>query len=149
MKPPASLRFTKKHALTIMFGGTVGFLAYLWLEPPFLSYKNLPFPTKQYQVKAGQVIPLHVRRCSSAASVQAYAVTHELRSETRPEAPPYIMPAEFVTIVPGCEEGVSLINRVPDATPPDRYRVHGLAIINGPFRPRTVPWHSQPFEVVP
>lgn len=121
----------------------------LYFEKPFLSYVNLPFPVRLAQVKAGEVIPLTVRRCNSSDVIRFYDVTHEIRSLSDPSRPPRILTSERVSIAPGCTEGVSLINMVPKNSPPGRYVVTGLGIVQGTARTFAVPWYSQPFEVVP
>lgn len=120
----------------------------LFLEKPFLTYENLPFPPQIQKVRPGEVMPLVVRRCNSASSVRFYDVTHELRRVDRPE-PPRIMKGERVKIDPGCRQGLSTVNEVPLDTPPGVYIAAGLGIVEGTVRTFAVPWYSQPFEVTP
>lgn len=135
--------------LFLAFGVACGALVVwgFYFEKPYLEYRNLPFPPTLQRVRPGQIIPLTVVRCSSADDVRSYTVTHELRNEV-PGKPTVIMPAELVAITPGCHRSTSLINLVPLGTPGGAYRVHGIAIVSGALRSISVPWTSQPFEVI-
>jgi hypothetical protein len=134
----------------VLLVACIAILAYgLAFEKPFLRYENLPFPAKLQQVKRGEVIPILVRRCSTASEDRFYDVTHELRSQSDPGAPTYLMKTERVLIRPGCHESTSMVNRVPPDTPPGTYVATGLGVVDGMLRQLTVPWHSQPFEVLP
>ena len=133
-------------ALALACAGIVAWA--MFIERPFLSYHNLPFPPELQRVKPGQVMPLTVERCSTASSIESYTVTHELR-ETTGKRPAIIIPATLVTVMPGCHKSTSLVNIVPGATPPGTYRIHGVAIVQGSLRSFAVPWSSQPFEVTP
>lgn len=117
-----------------------------FVQKPYLSYTNLPFPANLQQVKPGQVMPLTVRRCSSSSTIESYTVTHSLQNLDG-KSPAVIMPATLVTVEPGCAISTSLIDLVPDATPPGKYRIVGVAIIQGTLRTFPVPWWSQEFEV--
>lgn len=119
-----------------------------FLETPFLSYQNLPFPPDLSTVRPGQVMPLTVERCSTARGIESYTVTHELRNE-RADLPAITMPAMLVTVQPGCHKSISLVNLVPAVTPAGVYRIHGVAIVQGSIKSFAVPWSSQPFEVAP
>lgn len=132
--------------MSIAVGLMVGALYLLWFQEPYLTYKNLPFPPTLQTVKPGQVMPLTVVRCSSASTIKSYTITHELRNEDG-RSPAVIMPATLVTVAPGCAQTTSLVNLVPAATPPGRYRIVGVAIVEGALRSIPVPWSSQAFEV--
>ena len=118
-------------------------------EKPFLSYENVPFPTQIAQVKAGDAIPVTVRRCSTADGPRFYDISHELRSVANPEHNVVTLKGERAKITPGCATGTSRINVIPPGTPPGMYYVTGLGIVEGTLRTFAVPWSSQPFEVVP
>jgi hypothetical protein len=139
-------------ALLIVFAllvvGQAAFIAYAAFERPFLTYENLPFPTQTTMVKAGEVVPLMVRRCNNTSTTRVYLVTHELERLDALQ-PNVILLAEPVPIQPGCTTGASRVNRIPAGTPPGKYRLVGAGIIEGSLRMLTVPWQSQPFEVVP
>jgi hypothetical protein len=120
----------------------------LWFERPFLSYKNLPFPTEMAVVRPGDVIPLRVARCNSSDTVRFYGITHELISLDRLNEPSSILRHETVALSPGCEESISRLNVIPPATQPGRYMARGIGIAQGMMRTFSVPWYSQPFEVV-
>lgn len=132
--------------LVLTIGGIAVWAFYI--EPPFLSYHNLPFPADLQRVKPGQVMPLTVERCSTSKNIESYTITHELRYESG-DRPAIVMPATLVTVPPGCHRAINLVNLVPSVTPPGRYRIYGFAIVQGSLRSFAVPWSSQPFEVVP
>lgn len=144
-----SLQKWARHApYSIAFGLVAGLGLALWFQPPYLTYENLPFPPHLKAVRAGEVMPLTVRRCNSSGTLQAYLVTHELDSLSNPAMAAIVMPALPTAIKPGCETVTSLINLVPAATPPGRYRIVGTGITQGALRSHVVPWHSEPFDVV-
>ena len=122
----------------------------LFIDQPYLSYKNLPFPTTIQKVRAGEVIPLRVYRCNDTDTVQVYTVAHLIVSLDK-ELPSFVLPPnELVPIEAGCTEAVSMINRIPQEAPPGTYSVVGVARIPMLLgRKALVPWHSQPFEVMP
>jgi len=127
-------------ALCVITGGWA-----LYIERPDLTYENLPFPAELRQVRAGQVMPLTVRRCNHSTGIKAYVITHALVNvETGAKI---IMPDALTTMQPGCETVTSTINLVPTATPPGRYYVSGAGIIEGRIRTWVVPWTSEAFEV--
>jgi hypothetical protein len=129
---------------------TAGVVAWaLFVEQPWLSYENLPFPPVAAKVHAGDVIPLMVKRCSSAEQTRSYAITHSVQTLSG-SGKPVVMPSGFVTIEPGCEPPtVSEFNRIPMSVTPGMYRIHGVAVVDGTLRTFAVPWSSQPFEVIP
>jgi len=141
-------KWARHDPFSIAFGIAVGLGLALWFQPPHLTYENLPFPPHLKAIKAGEVMPLTVRRCNNSDSLQAYLVTHKLESLSNPEMVAIVMPAMPTGIKPGCETVTSLINLVPAATPPGRYRIIGAGIIQGALRSYVVPWHSEPFDVV-
>lgn len=141
-----------KTAATIvgaLFGCVVLMLYGLFLERPFLTYENLPFPPQYKQVRPGEVIPLMVRRCSSSRQTQVYSVTHSLESADTNTLSVILPPNEHVSIPPGCTTSLSLINRIPKEVPPGHYRIAGRARVDSLFGERWIPWFSEVFEVTP
>ena len=121
------------------------FVFYVFLEPPFLSYGNLPFPVLTPFVNAGQAVHIVVERCSTDTKTRVYGVSHRLVGATTTT----ILPATQASVEPGCNKATSAINVVPVDTPAGRYIVDGTAEVQGTIRAVTVQWQSQPFEVVP
>lgn len=127
----------------LLFIPMVYFVAF---EQPYLSYQNLPFPPQVPLVRAGEIVPLLVRRCSSAHKAQTYTMARSLQSMDSNRW--IVLPDMTVRAEPGCTEGISLINAIPRETPPGHYRVIGLAEIQGTVRTMHVPWLSGEFAVV-
>ncbi len=136
----------------IIVTASVGFLLIwgvysLWFEPPWLSYKNLPFPVKVDVVRPGQKVPLRVVRCSKEKEERLYLLSHNLTNMSTGKN--YILISGAVPIKPGCHDETSLANEIPltfdgeDGT----YMVSGVAEISGMIRQYTVKWHSQPFRI--
>jgi hypothetical protein len=125
----------------------VGFYQWLFFfEPPWLSYKNVPFPPRQMQVQAGQPVALRVIRCNSDKFAHVYTVSRGLESlETGQFA---VLPDTVVQIRPGCSDETSLANVIPPETAKGKYRIVGIAEIQATFRSIRVEWQSQPFEVI-
>ena len=124
---------------------TMVFYAY-FLEQPYLSYQNRPFPPSIEKVTAGEPVPLIVERCNSADHLKSYKTTHSIRSETTGITT--MLPDVRVSIKPGCHRSISKVNEVPKGTAPDIYTVYGIAIAEGSLRNFNVPWSSEPFEVI-
>lgn len=120
----------------------------LLLEPPWLTYRNLPFPSELHTVKPGEVVPLIVERCNSSGSVKTYRVTRSL--QRMDGAGEYIvLTSSEVNIAPGCAIGTSRVNVVPIEALPGRYRFIGAGLIHGMLREHVVPWRSAEFIVAP
>ena len=128
--------------LAVLF---VGLLAYLvFLEAPWLTYTNSPFPVLNSPIKAGTSVQMKVGRCSTASVTRVYTLARTLKgkgSET-------VLPAGLASITPGCVTVVSAANVVPLGTPPGIYRLVGYGEIQGVVRTSSIRWESQPFEVV-
>ncbi len=137
-------QFIWHSPFVILLGLISGPLLYLYFEPPYLRYEDLPWPVTLAKVRPGQVIPVRVRRCNDSKQVRAYTVTHQLVSVDSERR--YVMEPRLTTIEPGCETTTSEINVIPAGTPPGMYRVVGAGI-GDTLRSWAVPWHSQPFEV--
>lgn len=141
------IRWLTSAPWALLVGGIAGWLAWLWFEPPWLTYTNVPFPARVIQVRAGEVVPVTVARCSTATEPRAYDVTRQLERQDQP-AQPVLLPLARVTADPGCVTATSRLHAVPPGTPPGIYRLTGRALIEGSLHSHVVPWHSQPFEVV-
>ena len=131
-------------AYVSMGAASTVFLAvyYVFLEPAFLSYGNLPFPVLTPEVHPGQPVLLKVHRCNSDKVTRVYGVSHRMIG---PET--LLLPASPTSIEPGCHEGVSALNVVPLGAKPGIYRVRGTAEVQATIRAVTVQWYSEPFEV--
>lgn len=115
----------------------------LLFEPPWLSYTNLPFPVLNPVVKAGHVVLIQVSRCSTDKGTRLYAVSHTLEGQSQS----IILPSSVAPIEPGCMTRIVATNRIPESTPPGRYRLVGYGEIQGIIRTHSVRWHSEYFEV--
>lgn len=124
------------------------FIWLIFLDPPFLSYQNLPFPVEHQRVRPGDSPRPIVERCNSDSITRLYTVAHEL---VRVDAPAknVILPSAQVSIAPGCDHVSSTISVVPPGTAPGRYYVSGHGEARGMIRTHIVPWRSAVFEVVP
>lgn len=134
-----------------MFVAVAIFMYMLFLQAPYLTYENLPFPTTLEQVASGDVMPVYIVRCNSDPIPHNYNTTRSIErlDDRKAGDPKYVMltPAE-VNIPPGCSTSVSLLNRLPEHVPPGRYRLIGAAEVQTPFRTHFVQWYSQAFQVV-
>lgn len=131
----------------------LAYLSLLWmgawygfLEPPFLSYRNLPFPSERPVVLAGQPIPLRVVRCNGDTKTRNYLISHRLIRLDAAQ-PPTILTAGSVSIEPGCTSETSKANVVPADQEQGHYFVEGFAEVNGTIRTHSIHWYSEPFYV--
>lgn len=131
--------------IIVVFGTTM----YLMLfEKPWLTYRNIPFPVEMSKVRAGDIIPMRVVRCSSANVKRTYRIGRSIVKVNEPGHAPALLPETVVAVDPGCMEVISSLNVVPLDTKPGRYFVVGIVEIQGTFREMLVEWHSQEFEVI-
>lgn len=129
---------------------------YFFLEEPFFSYINLPFavlsvsadPNQITRIKAGDAVPMLVRRCNSSRVTHVYTLSHSLVRMDRSTAE-VILPASITSISPGCSEILRRDTIVPPDTAPGLYQITGVAEVQATIRSVTVTWQSQPFEVTP
>ena len=133
--------------LSLMGVAVLALFYSLFLEQPYLAYRNVPFPAVAQKVRAGEVVPLRVSLCNNAPEPHQYAISRSLH-EVNTKALIY-MANILVPGVPGCHEGISLAHTVPKETPPGTYQLIGQTLIEGTLRTFRVDWLSQPFEVVP
>ena len=138
--------------LLFMFGMlvsvSVGAGLYFFFEPPFLSYRELPFPTKFPAVRRGEVMPILVTRCSTADSTRTYGIAHKF-VPVGWDGVEVTMKAEFASIEPGCGPTWSEINQTSKTMQPGTYRIVGVSDAKGTVRNYAVEWWSVPFEVLP
>lgn len=119
---------------------------YGFLQPPYLSYGNLPFPVLR-DPYPGEAVLLRVRRCNSDDKTRVYAISHRLVSET-PGTPDIVLPAALASVPPGCTTSNSVANVIPMGTPPGRYVVEGFGESSTLLRDAPVFWYSEPFSVL-
>ena len=117
---------------------------YAFLEPPFLTYGNLPFPVLTPQVRDGNTVILDVQRCNADSKTRVYAIAHTLVGETMT----ILLPTVPTSIRPGCSQSFSAINVIPPNTPPGTYHIEGYAELQGTLRAFSIAWRSASFEVV-
>jgi hypothetical protein len=144
----------KALAVLVTLVGLAAMVAwYGFLEPPFLSYRDMPFEPL-HDVRAGEHLALQVTRCSNSDEEEAYLITRRLirldPPASEPEAAkPRILAPGAVSLMPGCTSEISLANPIPPDTAPGIYFVQGLAKVDGMWRSSKVPWSSRPFNVLP
>lgn len=117
-----------------------------FFEEPYLSYKNIPLPTRMNQVYPGEVIPMTVQRCNTSGEMKVYKTTHTLHEVDKNLY--YVLRDETVAVPAGCTTAISNINVVPKDVPAGRYIVFGTSEIHGRVRPHFVDWYSTTFFVI-
>lgn len=129
--------------LAVLF---VGLLAYLvFLEAPWLTYTNSPFPVLNSPIKAGSAVQMTVARCNSTDVTRVYGLARTLKCN----GGEVVLPAGLASIKPGCTTALSAVNVIPTGTLAGTCTLHGYGEIQGIVRTISVAWESQPFEVVP
>ena len=134
-------------ALMIAFASAI----VVWLslfDGPWLTYPILPLPVLMKSVHAGEAIPLSVLRCNSGEATRTYIISHSLVSIDGSQLE-VVLPPLTASAKRGCSTVESRVNIVPAGTPPGTYRIEGITEINGAVRNFSLPWMSEPFEVVP
>lgn len=121
--------------------------AWLYLQPPALSYPEIPFPVVTTKVKAGEVVQVRVTRCNADPSPHSYTVLRQLSKVDGTQV--YVYPSSTITVVPGCVVVTSVLNTIPEGTPPGKYFISGVTETNDRLRPNAIPWHTDTFEVLP
>lgn len=119
---------------------------YQFFEEPYLSYKNVPLPTRMDQVYPGEVIPMTVERCNTSGEMKVYKTTHTLHEVEKNLY--YVLRDETVAVPDGCTTAISNINVVPKDIPAGRYIVFGTSEIHGKLRTHFVDWYSTAFFVI-
>lgn len=120
---------------------------FLFLEPPYLVYRNIPFTPMVKAVHAGEVIPMKVSVCNNASKPTTYTLARSLQDVDSMAL--ISMSDVLIRSVPGCRESVSLAHVVPYGVPPGNYRLIGQTEIDGTLRSHKIGWDSQPFGVMP
>ena len=126
-------------------------------ERPWLTFKALPHVALNAdgssprqgtlaQVKAGEVLPTFVYRCSHADAVRSYTVTRFL--ECKHHEPLPIEP-NLAYLPMGCTSVIGRRNVIPAGTLPDVCRFVGSAELQGKVKSFQVPFSTDWFEVVP
>ena len=129
--------------LLLLLTGTYAYST--WLEKPYLSYANMPFPVFS-RVEPGQRLAVQVTRCSTSNVMESYKTTHGIRNEVTGQNT--VLPSINVTIKPGCLNEISKINVVPEDAKPGFYSFYGVAHVKGLMTMHEVPWNSETFEVL-
>ena len=136
----------------VFVASAVATLVYLlYFEPPFLSYKGLPFQVEG-PARPGESVKLIVTRCNSSDKPRDYELSHWLQNinTINTKETPTPLPAGKVPVIkPGCWTSRSAMNVVPAGTPPGIYRVGGAGQAEGTLRTVPVEWYSEWFEVLP
>lgn len=120
---------------------------YGFLQPSWMSYKNIPFPVRGVPVRAGDAVIVTIERCNRGKVARQFlssrsivndqtGISSSLREDSK--APPQ---AE-----PGCVIVESVVT-IPASTTAGHYHLSGAAQIDGEIMSRVVPWQSESFEV--
>ena len=117
-----------------------------YVEKPFLSYKNLPFPITE-QAYPGGKIEFVVVRCNSSSEVKQLVSTRALVPEDITMMT-IVFDFVFVNVAPGCSPAVTLSTNVPESTPPGFYRYVGKSKIKGLISEHEVDWNTTLLQVV-
>lgn len=136
----------------------VVYLGFLFFEPLWLTYPELPFKIERvvdaegHLVKpvwhAGDNIRIVAKRCNNSGQTRAYLITREIANTDFPDKSIMIAASTSIQIRPGCTEGISGVNKLPDDIAPGHYRAQGLAYVEGKIRSEWIPWYTEDFEVV-
>ena len=118
-----------------------------YLERPFLSYKNLPFPVTPEAVVPGQQISFVVVRCNSSHEIQQLVSTRALVPEDS-IMKAIIFDYIFVNVEPGCTPPTSLTATIPLGTAPGFYRIAGKSKVKGLAADHEVSWNTERIKVV-
>lgn len=121
-------------------------LADKFVEKPYLTYKNLPFPVLQKQVFAGEIIPILVIRCNDTEEMQNYNTTRALENVVTKEN--FLLEEQRLLIKPGCTQSESRVNKIPPTVPPGKYYIYGTAEVRGHSHFLILDWRTQEFEVI-
>ena len=133
--------------ILIMFLAAFFFLMWsAYFEKPFLFYLNQPFPVKN-AVRAGEVVPMYVERCSRSKVLEIYDTIRALENTDGSDAT--LLSPHSTVIAPGCHNGLSSQNIVPPGTKPGLYYIKGIAIVPGLIVAHRIPFKSEIFEVIP
>lgn len=147
MKSPLRLLLIAMNVLAASF--LIWFGVWLvYMEPPYLSYPNLPFPVVSKTVRPGDTVFIEVQRCNSSSIRRGYITGRSLVPVDTRELQVELV-SVATTILPGCHKAISALSVVPGGTLPGRYYLDGVAEIAGTVRKHVVEWRSEPFEVVP
>ena len=119
----------------------------LYFEPPFLSYRSLPFKIEG-PVKPGKPIKMTVTRCNSSDRPQGYEVSRWFKCAGDDKPPVVLLGVKVPPIPPGCAVAISEVNITPEGTKPGWCRVGGFGVVSGTLRTIEVPWVSEWFEVI-
>ena len=117
-----------------------------YVEKPWLSYRNLPFPMTE-QAYPGGKIEFVVVRCNSSNEVKQIVSTRALVPEDTTMMS-IVFDFVFVNVAPGCSPAVTLSTNVPESTPPGFYRYVGKSKIKGLISEHEVDWNTTLLEVV-
>lgn len=119
---------------------------FLFFDTPYLSYKNLPFPTVVSSITPGEGMVTKVLRCNNSDTTKAYFTTRSL--ENIDKRVYWILPSAQMAIDPGCVAATNS-TALPLEVPPGTYRLFGTSEVRGILRTHYVDWYSQAFVVLP
>jgi hypothetical protein len=122
---------------------------YGFLEPSWLTYKNMPFPVPSPSFQPGDAITFVSERCNDSGHVQIYSVTRTLIRIDAPQ-PPIELAAGDVEVPAGCTTFTSKRNTVPlgnPPVPPGQYKLAGTTFVPLRWRTERVTWETQPFSI--
>lgn len=143
---PASL--LSSLALLMMLATCAILIYLLFIERPPIRYTNLPFPVTNKAVRAGDVIPLTISRCNDS-NTRTTIFSSRLLENTSNDQGVIVLEIIGLWVPPGCVTETVSTNRIPKSVQPGTYRISGIATVPGLIRNFFVPWHSEPFTVLP
>ena len=112
-----------------------------YVEKPFLSYQNLPFPVTPVDAFPGEKIEFTVVRCNSSNELKRLVSTRALVPEDI-TMQTITFDFVFVNVAPGCSPPIKLPLTIPHGTEPGFYRYVGKSAIKGLVSEHEVSWNT-------
>ena len=111
-----------------------------YVEKPFLSYENLPFPITKTAFP-GEQVEFVVVRCNSSKELKRLVSTRALVPEDI-TMQTITFDFVFVNVSPGCSAPIKLPLTIPHGTDPGFYRYVGKSAIKGLVSEHEVSWNT-------
>lgn len=125
---------------------TVGSIWVLYIEPPFISYHNLPFPHSGTITYApGDTAHTLVVKCNSSPNHIFYSTANAMINEETQKVVAF--PEIPLVATPGCQTESTADMVVPLDTPEGIYHFYGVTTVSGGYSMHNIPWETQSFMV--